>query len=415
MAHTRRTMRWISALSNHSDLPTAVDEATRDIVDALEGSTPDLVVAFVSEHHRSEYPTLPPLVRNRLGDPVLIGCSAGGVIGACHESESESAVALTAAVLPGTDLAPFWLDRSLMPYSGAPTPVWEKALGVATSADPSFILMGDPYSFDTEQLLPVLDRMFPASPKVGGLASGAERAGEVALFLNDQTYRSGMVGLALSGSVTMSTIVAQGCRPIGEPLFVTGLDGTTLTGLDGQPPLVALRNVLSGLSTQDQELAGHSLLAGIAMEPAQQPYARGDFVIRNITALDTDSGRLQISARLRENSIVQFHLRDAKTSTEELEDLLRAYRRDVNQATPVGGLLFSCLGRGRHLYGVEGHDSGLFHDLLGDIPLSGFFGNGEIGPVHGETFLHGYTSAFGLFSPSERAHSGSRNAPIRAE
>jgi small ligand-binding sensory domain FIST len=395
---TQTTMQWHSALSDNPDLHTALGKAALEILDALGGRTPDLVVAFISEHHRSHYAEVPGVVRGRLGDPVVVGCSAGGVIGARHESEGEPAVALTAAVLPGVDLSPFWLDTSRMPFASAPAPVWETALGVTVSANPSFLLIGDPFSFDTEPLLPVLDRVFPVSAKVGGLASGAQRAGDVALFLNDQTYRTGLVGLALSGSITMSTIVAQGCRPIGEPMFVTGLDGTTLTGLDGKTPLTALRQVLNGLSPTDRELAGNSLFLGIAMEPARQPYARGDFVIRNITGLDMDTGLMQAAAHLRENAIVQFHLRDAKTSTEELGDLLRAYRRDVNQVAPVGGLLFSCLGRGQQLYGVAGHDSGLFHELFGDVPLAGFFGNGEIGPVHGETFLHGYTSAFALFS-----------------
>ena len=65
--------------------------------------------------------------------------------------------------------------------------------------------------------------------------------------------------------------------------------------------------------------------------------------------------------------------------------------------TSAGALLFSCVGRGELLYGRPGHDSGAFHQALGDIPLGGFFCNGEVGPVGGKTFLHGYTSAFALF------------------
>jgi small ligand-binding sensory domain FIST len=66
---------------------------------------------------------------------------------------------------------------------------------------------------------------------------------------------------------------------------------------------------------------------------------------------------------------------------------------------PAGGFLFSCLGRGVRLYGVPDHDTDAFRRHFGEVPLAGFFCNGEIGPVQETTFVHGYTSAFALFSP----------------
>jgi small ligand-binding sensory domain FIST len=96
---------------------------------------------------------------------------------------------------------------------------------------------------------------------------------------------------------------------------------------------------------------------------------------------------------------VQFHLRDARTSAEDLEAML-GHR--AGAPAPAGALLFSCLGRGMHLYGRADHDTGAFRRHLGEVALGGFFCNGEIGPVEGATFLHGYTSAFGLFRPQRR-------------
>jgi small ligand-binding sensory domain FIST len=95
---------------------------------------------------------------------------------------------------------------------------------------------------------------------------------------------------------------------------------------------------------------------------------------------------------------VQFHLRDARTAAEDLSQHLERYRAgSTGAASPQGALLFSCVGRGMHLYGRPDHDTSLFEGALGSIPLGGFFCNGEIGPVGGTTFLHGYTSAFALF------------------
>src|SRR5262249_1344657 len=114
---------------------------------------------------------------------------------------------------------------------------------------------------------------------------------------------------------------------------------------------------------------------------------------------DSSSGAMAFGALIDPGSIVQFHLRDARTSAEDLEAMLAAYRADHASAPPYGSLLFSCLGRGMHLYGQSDHDTGAFRRLVGEVPLGGFFCNGEIGPVHGTTFLHGYTSSFGLFRP----------------
>ena len=97
--------------------------------------------------------------------------------------------------------------------------------------------------------------------------------------------------------------------------------------------------------------------------------------------------------------VVQFHLRDAATSAEDLERCSRATARHA--ASAAGALLFSCLGRGGHLYGrAEPRHRRRSAAHLGDVPLGGFFCNGEIGPVQGTTFLHGYTSAFGIFRSS---------------
>ena len=100
---------------------------------------------------------------------------------------------------------------------------------------------------------------------------------------------------------------------------------------------------------------------------------------------------------MREGQIVQFHLRDAQTSSDDILAMLSRFR-DSYDIQPRGALLFSCLGRGSYLYGEPNHDVGVFRKIVGDIPLGGFFCNGEIGPVGGTTYLHGYTSAFGIFS-----------------
>ncbi len=126
----------------------------------------------------------------------------------------------------------------------------------------------------------------------------------------------------------------------------------------------------------------------------------GFFLVRNVIGVDPHRGALAIGASLAEGLVVQFHLRDAATSREDLDRLLARYAARPGAAPPAGALLFSCLGRGAALYGEPDHDTAALRRHLGDVPVGGFFCNGEIGPVARRTFLHGYTSAFALVRPA---------------
>ena len=391
------TMHWTSSLSREPELAPAIREITASAHSTL-GGPPDLIFLFASEHHRAGFDELPARVRTSLGDGVLIGCSASGVIGGDEEIEFKPALGLIAGRLPDT-VADCWHIEA---HDLAPdTPHSRKCAMLAQdiSQAAQFIILADPFSFPAEQLLHSLESGFSAATIAGGLASGGMAPGEIALFMNDTTFYSGALMLSLSGNIVMDTAVAQGCRPIGSPMFVTSHHGGILLGLDGRTPLETLNELYEQADERDQTLLQQSLFLGIAMHPDHTRYDQGDFLIRNIVGVDQQSGAIQAAAELRPNLVVQFHLRDAQTSTEDLERVLSRTRDRYSEHMPEAALLFSCTGRGKGLFGQSGHDSGLFHNRLGPVPLGGFFCNGEIGPVEGKTFLHGYTSAFALFRP----------------
>jgi small ligand-binding sensory domain FIST len=389
-------MRWGSAVSTEASLEAAVDEVARAVRPQLGGERPDLAVVFASEHHRPAYDRIPALVGASLAPGVLVGCSAGGVIGGGREIEGRPGLSLTAARLPGVTLTPLHLDGDQLPVAAAPPAAWTTLLQAQPGARPHFLLLPDPFTFEAERLVVGLDRAFPTSTTVGGLASGAQAPGDNALFLGTETHRSGVVVVALAGDIAVDTIVAQGCRPIGDPLFVTRCERNIILELDGRRPFEVLQGLVTRADERDRALFRHSLFLGIVMKE-QAEYRQGDFLIRNLAGIDPASGAIAVGALPELGAVVQFHLRDADTSREDLEALLRRYAAERGASGPAGALLFSCLGRGTNLYGRPDHDTDAVRRHLGDIPLGGFFCNGEIGPVRGATFLHGYTSAFGLF------------------
>jgi small ligand-binding sensory domain FIST len=306
---------------------------------------------------------------------------------------------MVAAHLPGVVLSPFHLVPDQLPSPDAAPDEWVARVGVAPGQTPDFLLLADPFSMAVDQMVEGLDYAFPGSVKVGGLASGARRAGEHALFINSQTEHEGAVGIALSGNVIVDTVVAQGCRPVGRPLRVTKANRNVLMELDGVAPLQVLQEMYEQLSLGDQELVQHSLFLGLAMDALKEDVGPGDFLIRNVVGTDAQQGAIVIGAMLREGQTVQFHVRDADSSAQELQDRLREYQNVVRGPSPEGALLFSCTGRGQHLYGRPDHDSELFRGAVGPLPMAGFFCSGEIGPVAGSTYLHAYTSSFAVIRP----------------
>ncbi len=407
-------IQWANALSTRPSLETAVAEVVDRVQQSLRAD-PHLGLVFISSAYASEYSRLMPLLKERLSVPVLIGCGGSGIIGMNaqgepQELEGEPALSLSLAHLPDVSVHAFYIPTDNLPDLDSPPSAWVELVGVPPQEQPQFILLAQPFTAGVNDLLQGLDFAYPGSIKVGGLASASAMGAPSGLFCNYKLYRDGIVGVALSGNIVIETIVAQGCRPIGQTYQVTlcernillelaEQDGTKLTTDETQsrPPLEILRDLIQSLSEADRQLAQHSLFVGVARDEFKQQLGHGDFLIRNLLGVDPRVGAIAIGDRVRPGQRIQFHLRDARTSEEDLELLLQRYRKQESHATDAAGaLMFSCLGRGERLYGKPDFDSKLFRRYLKTIPMSGFFCNGEIGPVGGSTFLHGYTSVFGI-------------------
>ncbi len=396
-------MKWTSAVSEEQLLDNAVAECLEALDSDLAPQDADLVLAFPSVHHADGLERFPAALRDHYPNAVILGCSGNGIIGAGREVEGRAGLSITAARMPGVRITPFRFDDRDLPDADAGPQEWEGVVGVSAESSPQFVILADPFSVRGEDMLMGLDFAFPSSTKIGGLASGGQQSGTNALFLDGACYRTGVVGAALRGSVLLDTIVAQGCRPIGSPMVVTACDRNILLEVDGRSPMDALREVFAGLDERDRGLVQHSLFLGVVMDELIDSPQLGDFLVRNVIGADQNSGVLAIGELLAEGQTVQFHLRDADTSSQDLDALLTRYSGDRHVHEGSGALLFQCLGRGSYLYGRPDHDTEMFREKVGSLPLTGFFCNGEIGPVGNTTFIHGYTSSFGIFRPKPGA------------
>ncbi|HYU15113.1 MAG TPA: FIST N-terminal domain-containing protein, partial [Candidatus Acidoferrum sp.] len=295
-------MRWASALSEKRSTEEAVTEAAEIVTAELAGAHPDLVLVFASPHHAGGNRRIPAWLEAHFGGARIAGCSAGGVIGAGREIEGRPALSLVAASLPGVEVHPLR---------------FEDAGELPADIAPHFIVLADPFTCDADALVQSLDARYPHARKVGGLASGAAPPEANALFLDGEVLRDGAVGLALAGDIRLDTIVAQGCRPIGQPMAITRCERNVVLELNGRPTVTVLRELFETLRPEDRVLFRTGLHVGIEMTGDRVEYRAGDFLIRNVMGADPDTGALAIGALPRPYQALQFHLRDGRTAAED--------------------------------------------------------------------------------------------------
>ena len=400
-------MKWVSFIAGPDDCGSGEDgfknalvELCGKVKEELGDKPVNLLLGFVAINFKEYFELVPEIIQKEISPDTFIGCSAGGLIGGGLEIEHKPSIVLTAAYLPGVEVNSFYLQDKELPDLDDSQESWYNLVGVTPLKEPSFIMLPEPFSFNTDVLIKGLDFAFPNSVKVGGLASGAMNALENGLFLNDKVYGSGLVGVSLDGNVIVDSVVAQGCKPVGDKFVITKCNKSILFELDGEPAVMALKRVIDKLSETEKELIKDSVFLGIVMNEMKESFEAGDFLIRNIIGIEPKSGALVVGEKLDNQKTVQFHVRDAATSADDLRLMLKSYKeRELmgGQIKASGALLFSCLGRGAYLYSRSNHDSDCFRSYLGEVPIGGFFCNGEIGPVGESTFLHGYTSSFGIF------------------
>jgi small ligand-binding sensory domain FIST len=381
-----------TGLSTAPDPRAGGVEAALNARRGLAGASCDLVVAFLAGSHLAAPEATLEGIREALAPDQLIGCGAGGVIGNCREVEDGTGVSVWAAHLESASASVFHtVVEELGEGTGALAGMPELA-----GADGA-ILLADPATFPTDAVLRFLADSAPLVPLIGGLSSGRTPDGGAALLCGDQVHDSGAVGVRLDG-VEVLPCVSQGATPIGPELTITAAEGHLITELAGKPALEKLRETIEELPPQDLALVRGGLLMGIVVDTNKPDYVQGDFLVRGLVGADPATGQVAVAAEVRPGQVVRLHARDAASADRDLRDALGMRMRALGGRTPAGALLFACNSRGRGMFGTADHDAEVVDDGLGGAPAAGFFAAGEIGPVGGQAFLHGFTATVAVFA-----------------
>ncbi len=387
-------MPFAASLSTLPDSSAALDEVCAALAEQVPQA--DLAMIFFTPHHAENAAALAATVKDRLGPRVLLGCNGEGVLG--NEKEIERRPGLSVWLgkwnAPVT-LEPFHLQLE-QTSEGFSLLGWPDSLVGVDPKTSAILLLGDPYTFPTDHCLDHLNEDYQGLRVIGGMASGVQGRGQTRLLFDGEVKEAGAVGVLLQGSLGLRCIVSQGCRPIGQHLEVTKAQENVVFELDGKPPLAVLQEMWQTMSSHDQQLLQQGLHLGRVINEFLGEFEQGDFLIRNVAGLDKRTGAMEVGDRMQAGQTVQFHLRDGEAADRELHSLLQ---RDTtaHSRRAAAALVFSCNGRGEHLFGSPDHDARTIRSEAGAIPLAGFFAAGELGPIGGQNFIHGFTASVALF------------------
>lgn len=378
-------------LSTGADPRVAAIEAGTDARQVLGGLRADLVLVFCSGGHLAAPEATLEGVHEALAPRALAGCGAGGVLGRGRELEGGTAVVVWAAALGAGSAETFHAHAVRGPGDAVSVAGMPPAAGASAT-----ILLPDPYSFPADRALGDLASSAPGMPVLGGLSSARTLDGDAALFRDEAVVSTGAVGVLLRG-VEVLPCVSQGAAPVGPVLEITAVDGHVIRELAGRPALTALRAAIDGLGEAERGLISGGLLLGVAIDGPHAPPGGSDYLVRGIIGADPDAGTVTVGAPVRVGQLVRLHARDADSADGDLRAGL-ALRRSALGGDPAGALVFTCNGRGEGMFGAPHHDADAVDEELGGAATAGFFAAGEIGPVGGENFLHGFTATIAVFA-----------------
>ncbi|MEX1025785.1 MAG: FIST N-terminal domain-containing protein [Planctomycetota bacterium] len=395
MNHTPGAARFACALSTASSGSEAVSDALRQLEQRLDGVEPDLVLAFATHHYGASLETLGPTVARATGARALAGCTAESVLGDGREIEGSPGLVLWAATLPGTKIEPFHAvarrTDGVVTFSSLPVEA-ERERG-------SLLVLADPFTFPVDAFLDHVQEHYPALPMTGGIASGAMGPGQTLFFTADGVEESGLQGLMLSGQESPRAVVSQGCRPVGKPFVITACERNEIQKLAGRPALEVLFETVCQLEPSEQRLFQSGPFVGLAVDATRSTFERGDLLVRGVMGVNHAARSFSVSDFVRRGQTIHLQVRDPERAGEDLQALVQQQGGGALASdSAAGALVFTCNGRGSRLFGCKDHDVRHVQAGLGrDIPTAGFFAAGEIGPVGGRNFLHGFTASVAVF------------------
>ena len=340
----------------------------------------DLAFIYATDHLCGDLQRIVRYLRSNSGVRHWVGTVGTGICSTGREFYGEPALAVMV-----TDLCEEQF-RIIPGFSGS-NQVFLDATRAWREEHSSYfaVVHGDPQQSATPSLAADLADQLHGGFLVGGLTSAENQQ---YLQIADDLTQDGVSGVLLSGEVKVATGLSQGCTLTGRKHVITKSERNIIATLDGRPALDVFKEEIGDILARDLSRTAGYIFAALPIPGSDT----GDYLVRNLIGIDPENGLLAVGDLLEEGQTIQFAKRDGESAREDLVTMIRQLNERI-ETTPKGALYHSCLGRGRHLFGEDSQELKLIQAELGDVPLVGFYANGEI--AHHR--LYGYTGVLTLF------------------
>ncbi len=380
-----------SGIAEHASIHIAVRNAFRNASDTFR-SPVSCIFLFVSGDNLGDSSDAIQSALDELAPNIpIFGCSAESVVGRGREIEGQTAASI---LLIGELSRPpkiFTMECMRTPDGPTVLGLTDEIIERARQCN-GMLVAACPLTFSVDMLIETLEPERGANvvPILGGYCSSQNWENISLLFCDNKVLNRGAIGMVLPPELHWQTIVSQGCRPIGDPMIITSLDGNTILGLGGKPALSMLRDMFQKLPSHERDMAIDALLIGRAITEYSDTFSHGDFLIRNVQGVDTDVDGIQVTDRFQVGQTIRFHVRDAQGADADLMNLLsRVSKGGIDNKA---GLLFSCNGRGHRMFSQPNHDALAIDRYFPGLPLAGIFAAGEFAPLANRNLTHGFTA-----------------------
>ena len=316
------------------------------------------------------------MLKEATGVPHWVGSTGLGICSTGQEYLDQPALAIMLGEFPPHAFRVFPTIRNLDEL--------QDSVSVGNSAAYFGIVHGDPEN----QNIPALIEQFAASMEsgfvVGRLTSSRNENVQVA----DSITHGGLSGVVFTSEVALTTRLTQGVSPLGRVHEVTECEDNVIVRLDGRPALDVLKEDVGEVLARDLRRLSNYIFVGLPITGSDT----GDYLVRNLVGIDLEQKLLAIGDTVENGRQLLFCRRDGASAVKDMQRMLAEIKSGIT-GVARGAVYYSCLGRGESLFGADSEELKMISRALGDIPLVGFFANGEIS----HNRLYGYTGVLTVF------------------
>ncbi len=369
------------AHSAHDNWALAVQACTESLAEPVgrNSDQPALGFVYVTDYLADDYQNILTYLIDNTGIDHWVGTVGMGICAGGEEYFDRPGLAIMTMTLPeqAYHIVPTIkessdaLPQSMQEWNTKTTPLFGIVHGDGNN--PKIITMIEEFTRSSGSFV------------VGGLTASRRTSYQVA----DKLTGGGLSGVLFAPTLEVSTDLSQGCSPIGESHIVSDCVDNVIVGIDGERALDVFKKDIGEVLARDLNRIAGYIHAAFPIEGSDT----GDYLVRNLVGIDPAQGWLAVGGAIQPGERILFVRRDPKSAEEDLISMLRKLK-DRLPSEPKGGVYYSCVARDPNMFGEEGREIKIIHDMLGNFPLIGLYANGEIS----NNRLYGYTGVIALFT-----------------